>query len=44
MIVEDDDPDLRLALGVRLRANNFDTVNVYDGYSAMAMALKETPT
>ena len=39
----DDDPDLRLALSVRLRANNFDTVNVCDGYSALAMALKETP-
>jgi DNA-binding response OmpR family regulator len=42
-MVVDDDPDLRLALSVRLRANNFDTVNVCDGYSALAMALKETP-
>jgi DNA-binding response OmpR family regulator len=43
IMVVDDDPDLRLALSVRLRANNFDTVNVCDGYSALAMALKETP-
>lgn len=43
IMVVDDDPDLRLALSVRLRANNFDTVNVCDGYSALAMALKEMP-
>jgi CheY-like chemotaxis protein len=43
IMIVDDDPDLRLALSVRLRANNFDTVNVCDGYSALAMALKETP-
>jgi DNA-binding response OmpR family regulator len=42
-MVVDDDPNIRLALGVRLRANNFDTVNVCDGYSALAMALKEPP-
>ncbi len=28
---------------MRLRANNFDTVNVCDGYSAIAMAQKEKP-
>jgi DNA-binding response OmpR family regulator len=43
IMVVDDDPDLRLALSVRLRANNFDIVNVCDGYSALAMALKQTP-
>jgi DNA-binding response OmpR family regulator len=43
IMIVDDDPDLRLALSVRLRANNFDTVSVCDGYSALAMALKETP-
>jgi DNA-binding response OmpR family regulator len=42
-MIVDDDPDLRLALSVRLRANNFDTVSVCDGYSALAMALKDTP-
>jgi two-component system KDP operon response regulator KdpE len=44
IMVVDDDPDLRLALSVRLRANNFDTVNICDGYSALAMALKEIPS
>jgi DNA-binding response OmpR family regulator len=43
IMVVDDDSSLRLALSVRLRANNFDTVNVGDGYSALAIALKEKP-
>ncbi len=43
IMVVDDDPDLRHALSLRLRANNFDTVNVCDGYSAIAMAQKEKP-
>ena len=42
-MVVDDDPDLRQALSWRLRANNYDTVNVCDGYSAIAMAQKENP-
>jgi DNA-binding response OmpR family regulator len=43
IMVVDDDPDIRQALSLRLRANNFDTVNVCDGYSAIAMAQKEHP-
>jgi DNA-binding response OmpR family regulator len=43
IMVVDDDADLRQALSLRLRANNFDTVNVCDGYSAIAMAQKEHP-
>lgn len=43
IMVVDDDPDLRQGLSLRLRANNFDTVNVCDGYSAIAMAQKEHP-
>jgi DNA-binding response OmpR family regulator len=43
IMVVDDDPDLRQGLSLRLRANNFDTVNVCDGYSAIAMAQKERP-
>ena len=43
IMVVDDDADLRQALSLRLRANNFDTVNVCDGYSAIAMAQKEKP-
>ena len=43
IMVVDDDPDLRQVLSLRLRANNYDTVNVCDGYSAIAMAQKEKP-
>jgi DNA-binding response OmpR family regulator len=43
IMVVDDDPDLRQALSLRLRANNFETVNVCDGYSAIAMAQREHP-
>ena len=43
IMVVDDDPDLRQALSLRLQANNFDTVNVGDGYSAIAMAQQEQP-
>jgi len=43
IMVVDDDPDLRQALSLRLRANHFDTLNVCDGYSALAMAQKERP-
>lgn len=42
-LVVGDDPDLRQALSLRLRANHFDTVNVCDGYSAIAMAQKDHP-
>jgi DNA-binding response OmpR family regulator len=43
IMVVDDDPDIRQALSLRLRANDYDTVNVCDGYSAIAMAQKEHP-
>jgi len=43
IMVVDDDADLRQALSLRLRANHFDTINVCDGYSAIAMAQKEKP-
>ena len=43
IMVVDDDPHIRLGLSWRLRANNYDTVNVCDGYSAIAMAQKEKP-
>jgi two-component system KDP operon response regulator KdpE len=42
-MVVDDDADIRLGLSLRLRANNYDTVSVCDGYSAVAMAQKEKP-
>jgi DNA-binding response OmpR family regulator len=43
IMIVDDDPDLRMALKVRLRANHFETVSASDGYSAIALAQKERP-
>ena len=43
IMIVDDDPDIRQALSLRLRANQFETLNVCDGYSAIAMAQKEHP-
>src|SRR5260221_12804480 len=43
IMVLDDDPDLRQVVSLLLRANNFDTVNACDGYSAIALAQKERP-
>jgi two-component system KDP operon response regulator KdpE len=43
ILVVDDDPALRLALGIRLRANHYKTVGVGDGYSALALAQRERP-
>src|ERR1700751_5318065 len=43
ILIVDDDPDLRQALRLRLRANHYETVNAVDGYSAIAQAYKEQP-
>lgn len=43
IMIVDDDPDLRQAMRLRLRANHYDTVNAVDGYSAIALAYKERP-
>jgi DNA-binding response OmpR family regulator len=43
IMIVDDDPDLRQALRLRLRANHYETVNAADGYSAIALAYKEHP-
>ncbi len=43
ILIVDDDPDLRQALRLRLRANDFETVQACDGYSAIAAAYKEKP-
>jgi len=43
ILIVDDDPDLRQALRLRLRANNYATINAGDGYSAIAQAYKEHP-
>jgi len=43
IMIVDDDPELRLALKLRLRANHYETVSACDGYSAIALAQKERP-
>lgn len=43
ILIVDDDPDLRIALRVRLRANCYETVSAVDGYSAITQAQKEKP-
>jgi DNA-binding response OmpR family regulator len=43
ILIVDDDPDLRRALKIRLRANHYDTVQASDGYSAISVAQKEHP-
>jgi DNA-binding response OmpR family regulator len=43
ILIVDDDPNLKLALKIRLRANHYDTVQASDGYSAIAVAQKENP-
>jgi DNA-binding response OmpR family regulator len=42
-LIVDDDPDLRKALRLRLRANQYNTVHAVDGHSAIAAAYKEQP-
>src|SRR5271170_2734068 len=43
ILIVDDDPDLRRALKIRLRANHYDTVHASDGYTAISVAQKERP-
>ena len=43
ILIVDDDPDLRQALRLRLRANHYETVSASDGYSAISQAYKEHP-
>jgi DNA-binding response OmpR family regulator len=43
ILIVDDDPALRRALKIRLRANHYDTVQASDGHSAIAMAQSEQP-
>jgi DNA-binding response OmpR family regulator len=43
ILIVDDDPDLRRALKIRLRANHYDTMQASDGYSAIAVAQKQQP-
>jgi DNA-binding response OmpR family regulator len=43
ILIVDDDADLRLGLGVRLRAIKYATVFAADGATAIAMAQRERP-
>src|SRR2546423_2802364 len=43
IMIVDDDPELRMALKMRLRAHQYETVSACDGYSAIALAQKERP-
>ena len=43
IMIVDDDPALRQALNLRLRANRYETVSACDGYSALALAQKKHP-
>jgi DNA-binding response OmpR family regulator len=43
IMIVDDDADLCHALGIRLRANHYNTLSTGDGYSALALAQKERP-
>jgi DNA-binding response OmpR family regulator len=43
IMIVDDDPELRMALKLRLQAHHYETVSACDGYSAIALAQKERP-
>ena len=43
ILIADDDPYLRQALKLRLRANHYDTVHAVDGFSGVGLAYKELP-
>ena len=43
ILIVDDDTDLRHGLNLRLRANHYDIAYACDGFSAVAVALKEKP-
>lgn len=43
ILIVDDDPELRLGLGVRLRASNYETVFAADAMTAVSEARKTQP-
>jgi DNA-binding response OmpR family regulator len=43
ILIVDDDPDFRLAMKIRLRANHYDTAQASGGHSAIAAAHREQP-
>ena len=43
ILIVDDDPDVRLSLNVRLKANNYNVIFAVDGVSSIAEARKHIP-
>jgi DNA-binding response OmpR family regulator len=43
ILIVDDDPDLRCALKLRLRASHYQTLQASDGYSTTAVAQRDRP-
>jgi len=43
ILIVDDDRDIRMGLGARLRANDFEVVFAEDGMGAIATARRESP-
>jgi DNA-binding response OmpR family regulator len=43
ILIVDDDPDVRLGLHVRLRANHYDVIFAADGMASIAQARKHMP-
>jgi CheY-like chemotaxis protein len=43
ILVVDDDPEMRLGLQLRLRANNYDVIFAADGVGSIAEARKHVP-
>ena len=43
ILVVDDDQDLLMGLGMRLRAQGYDVITAADSYTALATARKERP-
>jgi two-component system OmpR family response regulator len=43
ILIVDDDPDVRLGLHVRLKANHYDVIFAADGMASIAQARKHTP-
>jgi DNA-binding response OmpR family regulator len=43
IMIVDDEPDILVSLGMRLRANGYKIVSATDGYEATRVALREQP-
>jgi twitching motility two-component system response regulator PilH len=43
ILIVDDDPEMRLALHIRLKANNYEVVAASDGVSGVSEARKQVP-